>query len=91
MQTEHARIRAQQRGVPPLIECWLLDYGEAVHDGHGGIRRFFSKRSRRQMERALGREPVRRMREFFDCYLIEAADTGATVTVGHRFSRIRRP
>lgn len=91
MHTKHGRIRAQQRGVPPLIELWLLDYGEAVHDGHGGVNRFFSKRSVRMMERDFGREPLRCLRAFLDCYLVEAADSGATVTVGHRFSRIRRP
>ena len=35
MKTVHATIRAQQRGVPPLIEDWLLDYGAEQFDGHG--------------------------------------------------------
>ena len=26
--TTHATIRAQQRGIPPVIQDWLLDYGE---------------------------------------------------------------
>jgi hypothetical protein len=40
----HAAIRAQQRGIPPLIRDWLFQFGEEQHDGHGAIRRFFSQR-----------------------------------------------
>lgn len=90
MNTNHARNRAQQRCVPPLIELWLLDYGELAYDGHGGVRRFFSKRSLRQMERTFGREPLRCLRSFLDCYLVEASDNGDVITVGHRTARIRR-
>lgn len=90
MKTEHAKIRAQQRGIPPLIESWLSLYGEAQHDGHGGICRYFSKNSLRKMEHDFGRVPLRRLSDFFDCYLVEASDSGATITVGHRFSKIHR-
>ena len=28
METKHALKRSQQRGIPPLIKIWLLEYGE---------------------------------------------------------------
>lgn len=89
MNTIHAMQRAQQRGVPPLIQDWLLAYGEENYDGHGGIIRFFTGSCIRKMERDFGREPVRRMSEFLNCYLVESID-GAVVTVGrrHRSKRI---
>ena len=43
MKTRHAQIRAQQRGIPPLIDCWLDEYGEMVYDGHGGVQMVFTK------------------------------------------------
>ena len=57
-QTKHASIRAQQRGIPPLVDRWLDEFGEEEHDGHGYVRLYFSHRSVREMERALGHQPV---------------------------------
>jgi hypothetical protein len=85
MDTFHAAIRGQQRGIPPLIRDWLLLYGEEEYDGHGGIRRFFTRRSIREMERCFGRLPVRRMSEFLNAYLVESSHDGAVVTVGHLY------
>jgi hypothetical protein len=31
----HTTIRAQQRGIPPLIDQLLEAYGQEQHDGHG--------------------------------------------------------
>lgn len=46
--------------------------------------RYFSGRSIRQMERQLGREPVRRLHEFFRYYLVEDSVDGTIITVGKR-------
>jgi hypothetical protein len=85
--SRHATVRMQQRGLPPLVLQWLEDYGAEQYDGHGGIVRFFDKRSRRTLERAVGREPVRRMHEWLDAYSVVAHD-GSTITVGRRYRRI---
>jgi hypothetical protein len=84
MQTQHALKRSQQRGIPPLVQHWLLDYGEENFDGHGAIIRYFTPQSIRSMERDFGREPVRRLSEYLRCYLVESADNGAVITVGKR-------
>jgi hypothetical protein len=91
MLTEHATKRLKQRGIPPLIRNWLLDYGEANYDGNGAIIRYFTKCSVREMERDFGREPIRRLSEFLRCYLVQSID-GAIVTIGkrHQNSRINR-
>lgn len=86
----HSAIRAQQRCIPPLVEEWLDVFGEESYDGHGGCLRFFSRSSRRAMERAFGRAPVRKMEEYLDVYKIESTTDGTTITVGHRYKRIRR-
>ena len=37
MNTRHAEFRAQQRGIPPIIDQLLDLYGHEEHDGHGGV------------------------------------------------------
>lgn len=84
----HARIRSQQRGIPPLIVEWLERFGDEIHDHMGGVVLHFSKRSVRDLERNVGREPVRRMNEFLACYAVIGTD-GQVITVGKRYKRIK--
>lgn len=86
----HALKRSQQRGIPPLISQWLDEYGEEEYDGHGGIIRYFSHRSIRDMERSFGRAPVRRMSEYLNAYIVESSDDGRVITLGHNIKRVRR-
>lgn len=85
LQSAHASIRAQQRGVPPLIQDWLLDYGEEQFDGHGGVVRYFSHQCIREMERNIGRAPLKRMSEYLRCYLVQSSRDGTVITVGKRY------
>ena len=84
MQTQHAIKRSQQRGIPTLIQQWLLDYGEENFNERGMIIRFFTSKSIRRMERDFGREPLRRLSEYLRCYLVESAHDGSVITVGKR-------
>ena len=90
--TQHATERLQQRGVPPLIAGWLLDYGEETFDGHGGVVRYFTRRSIRRLERECGAAPIRRLSEYLRCYLVQSNDVGSVITIGKRHPgrRIRR-
>ena len=90
MSTRHAQMRMQQRGIPPLIEQWLDEFGEEQYDGHGGVRRYFSRKSIRAMERAFGRQPVRRMAGYLDAFKVESSHDGTTLTLGHQTKRLRR-
>ena len=83
--TLHATVRAQQRGIPPLIQNWLIDYGAEQFDGHGGVVRYFSNNCLRKMERELGKAPMKRMSEYLRCYLVQNSFDGAVITVGKRF------
>ena len=81
--TTHAAIRSQQRGIPPLVGDWLLDYGREEFTGHGQIIRYFSNDSIRKMEGDIGKTPVRRMAEYLRCYMVQSND-GVVITVGKR-------
>ncbi|NDH64520.1 MAG: hypothetical protein EBY18_23405 [Alphaproteobacteria bacterium] len=89
MNTQHAEIRAQQRGIPPLMDELLDRYGHEQHDGHGAVILFLDKQSIRSMERDLGRRPVARLAEWLDVYKVRTSD-GQTITIGHRTRRIWR-
>ena len=84
LHTRHSEKRSQQRGIPPLIINWLLDYGEESHDGIGGVIRFFDRRSLRNMEREIGQAPLKRMSEYLRCYLVQSNRDAAILTVGKR-------
>ena len=90
MYTTHARVRMQQRGIPPLIVEWLIEYGATAFDHAGGRIRFFDKESRTQLRRAKGEIALRRFHELLDCYAVVAEDD-TVITVGHKYRRLRTP
>ena len=87
--TKHANQRAQQRGVPPLIQIWLLDYGKETFDGSGSVTRYFDRESIRRMEREIGATPIKRLSEYLRCYLVQSSTDGAIITVGKRYANRR--
>lgn len=90
MNTSHAKIRAQQRCIPPLINQWLDQFGEKEYDGHGGVTLFFSRTSIRAMEREFGAAPVRKLAEYLHAYKVESSHDGHTITIGHRIKHVHR-
>lgn len=90
MNTKHATVRAQQRGIPPLIDQWLDAYGEITYDGRGGAQIAFTKESVRRMERDFGREPLRRLHEYMDAYKVVSSHSDQCLTIGHRYKRTWR-
>ena len=88
MYTDHARIRMQQRGIPPLIVEWLLEFGAVSYDHRGARICYFNKESRRRIARAKGEVVIRRLHELLDSYAVVAED-GTVVTVGHNYRRPR--
>ena len=87
--TKHATKRAQQRGIPPLIQIWLLSYGVEAFDGSGGVIRYFDRESIRKLERDVGSAPIKRLSEYFRSYLVQSSADGVIVTVGKRYRNKR--
>ena len=90
MNTLHARKRAQQRCIPPLVDQWLDEFGEVEYDGHGGVLRYFSRTSIRAMEREFGSAPIRKMADYLHAYKVESSHDGRVITIGHRTKHIIR-
>lgn len=85
----HANKRLQQRCLPPLVVDWLHQFGHEQHDGRGAIILHFDKPAQRRLERAVGREPVRRMKQWLNAYVVVTTD-GEIITAGYRFRRVLR-
>ena len=69
----------------------LLDeFGEEEHDGRGYKRLYFSRRSVREIERVLGRQPVCMFKRYLHAYRIESCADGATITKSWLTCRIKR-
>jgi len=86
-QTQHAKVRQQQRGIPQLVQDWLIDFGQEQYDGKGGIVRFFNRTSLRLMEKAFGQAPIARMSEYLRCYLVQDSHDGSIITLGKRYTQ----
>ena len=85
----HAQVRAQQRGVPPLILEWLVEYGATQPDQHGAELRYFDHAARRRLSRAVGHKVVDLLGQLLDMYAVMSND-GVVITTGYRFKRINR-
>jgi hypothetical protein len=88
--TTHARVRMQQRGIPPAALDVLLDYGREAHDHHGCRIVLFDKRSRKRAARELGERSFRAVERYLDTYAVVGPDD-AVVTVAYRNRRLVQP
>lgn len=87
--SRHAGTRVQQRGIPPIVVEWLLEYGAREHDHHGAQIYFFDKRSRRVLAKEVGQDIVDRLISLLDAYIVVGTE-GTIVTAGHRYKKITR-
>lgn len=83
----HAAKRCQQRGIPPMVVKWLLDFGEEIHSSGAEIYRF-SRAGRRAFRRYAGRRVMSSLNRYMNCYLV--LEDGVIITVGHRYRPIRK-
>ena len=84
--TKHAEIRCQQRGIPPLIIEWLLDFGSQDYS-HGAEVYYFDKKSKKAIKKYAGKRIISKLGQYMDAYLI--LGSGRVITTGHRYKRIR--
>ena len=84
--SDHALKRAQQRGIPLGVVRLLLAYGQRKRVA-GGFCFHFGQRSRRRLQKALGRDYAR-IEKHLSVYAIVDGGGRTVVTVGHRYARI---
>ncbi|MCJ7555965.1 MAG: DUF4258 domain-containing protein [Gammaproteobacteria bacterium] len=85
----HARVRMQQRGIPPKVVESLLQCGRVQHDHHGGRIVFFDRSAwHRACQDGFG-SLLREAGRYRRAYLV-LGDDGMVRTVSHRYRRIKR-
>lgn len=90
MNTKHAGIRAQQRGIPPFIDQALDQFGYEQYGERGSITVFFNKQSIRNMEREFGRPIVSKLTPWLSAYKVRSSNSDQTITVGFLTKRVNR-
>ena len=87
MNSKHAEIRMQQRAIPPLaVELYHLYGREQCQNGASIL--YLDGRARRKARRAL-EDALKRFDKISDAFVVVGAVDGGTITVGHRYRRIR--
>jgi hypothetical protein len=86
--TRHAAVRAQQRGISPLMIELLQHYGATARAGDGASMLYFDRRAIKRVATYLGPQfPA--IRDGLDVYAVLSSE-GRVVTVAHRLQRIKR-
>jgi len=85
----HARVRMQQRGIPPQVVESLLQCGRVQHDNHGGRIIFFDRSAWKAVCQRGFQTLVPAADRHRRTYLVLGGD-GMVKTVSHRYRRIKR-
>jgi hypothetical protein len=86
--TQHARVRMQQRSIPPLIVDWLDGYGSTVKAPGNAEVVFFDHKAKKDLSRDYGKEVVKQLSKYMNTYMVRKEC--CVVTVGYRNGRLRR-
>ncbi len=84
--TGHARKRLQQRALPPFVIHLLYSFGVEKRQ-NGATLIFFNEKARKKAREEL-EDALRRFDKIGDAFLVESADDGRVITVGHHYRRI---
>ena len=87
--SQHARVRMQQRCVPPLIIDWLHRYGAAEPAGGDAEVLYFDKRAKQRLARDVGGQVVSALGPMLNAFAVCSAH-GLVITAGWRTDRILR-
>ena len=86
--SNHAKQRAQQRAIDPLIIEWLLLYGAKKYSNDGAVKRFFDRKSRKRLANQVGQRVVRLLGPLLDTVLVQSTAGETVITVAHRTKRV---
>lgn len=77
--TQHCSVRQQQRVIPNQVIEWLLKYGAEKSAPGGAVRRYFDRRSLKEMNSELGKPIVSLCSKYLSAGLVESYD-GTVIT-----------
>lgn len=83
--SNHAQVRSQQRGVPPIIVDLLMQFGARISAGQGTEICYFDRKAKKHVNAYSG-GLFSRLSEQLDAYVLVAGEK--VVTVGMRYKKI---
>ena len=86
--TEHARIRSQQRAIPPILVDLLMKFGACESVGNGATKMFFDKAARKRVKAYAG-SLAGLINEHLDVYAVVSSES-RVITAAHLTERIIR-
>ncbi len=86
--TQHAKVRMQQRSIPPLIVDWLDGYGSTERAPGNAEIVFFDHKARKDLSRDFGKVVVKQLSRFMNTYMIRKRS--CVLTVGYRSRHVLR-
>ncbi|MEY4979395.1 MAG: hypothetical protein RLZZ352_1665 [Pseudomonadota bacterium] len=81
--TRHAEKRCAQRGLCKDVVPLLTVFGDASHDGYGGIRYVMTDQALERLKRVIGRNQT--IDRLAGVYAVVSASDGQVITLGHRY------
>lgn len=87
--TSHAKVRASQRGIPPLLIDLLLEFGSVTREPGGVERVAFDKAAKRRLRAYCGGLAGNLEGHLAGIYGV-LNEAEVVVTVGHRVRRFKR-
>jgi len=86
--SEHAKVRMQQRGIPPHVVDNIINYGSTRKVKGGAVARFMNRESLRLAREELSKREQLDLDRHKQVYVIVECDR--VITVGHRQERYYR-
>ena len=87
MMTDHAMVRAQQRGLSIEDLDFVYRYGSHVYDHNGARIWTMGAKRLRALAKRLPSVPPSRLEKIADVYVVESLE-GSIATVVHRYKRL---
>jgi hypothetical protein len=84
--TEHASIRQQQRGIPPMVLDFLIQSGARERSTKGTEIIYFDRKAKKCIESYTG-GLIGKLNEHLNAYVVIAEDK--VITVGQRYKPIK--
>jgi len=79
--TQHARIRSQQRAIPPILIDLLMKFGACESVGSGATKMFFDKAARKRVKAYAG-QLAGFINEHLDVYAVVSSEC-RIITTAH--------
>jgi hypothetical protein len=86
--SHHAKVRMQQRGIPPHVVDNIIAYGSTRKVQGGAVARYMNKEAMLQAKETLSRSERLALDRYKRVYVIVESDR--VITVGHRSEKYYR-